>query len=121
VNIKVFKFPPKGKMTMERRRATRKTIKLKAERLSCTGKCSVFIEDLSETGIKMITAPHKENDFAPGKDLDLELELATGCIISLNCNVRWSYDDPSKEQSSSVGLEIISPPQEYKKFVRAIA
>ena len=106
---------------MERRHAARKTIKIKAERLSCTGKCSVFIENLSETGIKMITAPHKENDFAPGKDLDLELELSTGNTINLSCNVKWSYDDPSKDQSSSVGLEIISAPQEYKKFVKAIA
>ena len=105
---------------MERRLSTRKTVKLKAERLSCTGKCSVFIENLSETGIKMITAPHKENDFAPGKDLDLELELASGDVINLNCSVKWSYDDPSRDQSSSIGLEIISPPQEYKKFIRAI-
>ena len=106
---------------MERRRAERKTIKLKAERLSCTGNCSVFIENLSETGIKMITSPHKENDFAPGKDLDLELELSTGDTINLNCNVKWSVDDPSMDQSSSVGLEVISPPKEYVKFIKAIA
>ena len=106
---------------MERRHAARKTVRLKAERLSCTGKCSVFIENLSETGIRMITSPHKENDFAPGKDLGLELELSSGDTINLDCNVKWSYDDPSKDQSSCVGLEIIEPPQEYKKFVRAIA
>jgi len=105
---------------MERRRAERKIVKLKAERISCTGNCSVFIENLSETGIKMITAPHKENDFAPGKDLDLELELSTGDTINLNCNVKWSYDNPSQDESSSVGLEVIDPPQEYKKFVEAI-
>ncbi len=106
---------------MERRRATRKTVKLKAERLSCTGKCSVFIENLSETGIKMITAPHKEKDFVPGKELGLELELSSGEVIELNCNVKWAYDNPSKDLSSSVGLEIIEPSQEYKKFVKAIA
>lgn len=105
---------------MERRRAARKTVKLKAERISCTGNCSVFIENLSETGIKMITAPNQENDFAPGKDLDLEFELLTGLTINLNCNVKWSYDNPSKDESSSVGLEVIDPPQEYMKFVRAI-
>lgn len=106
---------------MERRRADRKTVKLRAERISCTGNCSVFIENLSETGIKMITAPHKENDFAPGKDIDLELELMSGGTINLNCNVKWSYDDPSKDLSSSVGLEIIEPPAVYRKFVKAIA
>ena len=105
---------------MERRIAARKTITLKAERISCTGKCSVFIENLSETGIKMITSPHKENDFAPGKDLDLELELSSGSTINLNCNVKWSYVDTSKDQSSSVGLEIINPPAEYMKFIKAI-
>lgn len=106
---------------MERRRSERIKIKLKGERISCTSNCSVFIEDISETGIKMITAPYMENDFTPSKDLDLELELSNGDTIDLNCHVKWFYDNPSNDHSSSVGLEIIDPPQEYKEFVKAIS
>jgi hypothetical protein len=51
---------------MERRRAKRKKVNLKAERISCIENCSVFIEDISESGISMITAPSKKNDtFVP--------------------------------------------------------
>ncbi len=106
---------------MERRNVERKVIKLKAERLSCTGNCSVFIENLSENGIKMITAPHKEDDFVTGKDLDLELELSNGESINLNCNVIWAYDNPAGDPTSSVGLEIVDPPREYMEFVKAIS
>jgi hypothetical protein len=106
---------------MERRRAERKVVKLKAERLSCTGNCSVFIENLSGSGIKMITAPHKEDDFVTGKNLDLELELSNGDSINLNCNVRWAYENPAGDPTSSVGLEILDPPGEYMEFIKAIA
>ncbi|MDH4027672.1 MAG: PilZ domain-containing protein [Nitrospirota bacterium] len=102
---------------MERRNAKRITVNLKAERISCTRNCSVFIENLSETGIYMITVPAKNSDYLPGNEIDLELELSTGKIISLNCNVKWAYDNSPDELTSSVGLEIIDPPKTYKEFI----
>ncbi len=104
---------------MERRRTRRVTINLKAERISCINNCSVFIENISETGIYMITAPEKKNNYVPGTELDLELELSNGKTINLNCNVKWA-EKSTDEQSNSVGLEIINPPQEYKEFLKAL-
>ena len=103
---------------MERRRASRVTVNLKAERISCTRDCSVFIENLSESGIYMTTAPAKNNEFVPGTELDLELELNSGKIINLNCNVKWAIDNSPSDPTSSVGLEIIDPPSEYREFVK---
>lgn len=105
---------------MERRRTKRLTVKLKAERISCTKNCSVFIEDLSERGIRMITAPPKKNDYIPGSDIDLKLELAAGKVINLNCNVKWSYNNSEEDMTNSVGLEIIDPPSEYKEFLKTL-
>ena len=102
---------------MERRESNRVTVNMKAERISCTKNCSVFIENLSETGIYMITVPAKNHDYLPGNEIDLELELATGDMINLNCNVKWAYDNSPDELTSSVGLEIIDPPEEYRKFI----
>jgi len=104
---------------MERRGARRVTINLKAERISCINNCSVFIENISESGIYMITAPEKKNSYVPGTELDLELELSNGKTINLNCNVKWAENSPD-DVSKSVGLEIIDPPPEYKEFLKTL-
>ncbi|MBI5099457.1 MAG: PilZ domain-containing protein [Nitrospirae bacterium] len=105
---------------MERRQARRVTVNLKAERISCTKDCSVFIENLSESGIYMTTAPAKSNEYVPGTELDLELELNTGKIINLNCHVKWAFDNSPDDITKSVGLEIVDPPSEYKEFVKSL-
>ncbi len=103
---------------MERRRSKRITVNLKAERISCTGECSVFIENLSEDGIYIITSRSNNYKYLPGTDLDLELELSNGEIINLNCNVKWFYNNSSEDQTNSVGLEVLDPPLQYKEFIK---
>lgn len=105
---------------MERRRAKRSSVNLKAERISCTKNCSVFIENLSENGISMITAPSKNNAYVSGSEVDLKLKLSGGETIKLKCNVKWSYDNSSEDLTNSVGLEIIDPPAEYKNFLKTL-
>jgi hypothetical protein len=105
---------------MERRSAHRLVVNLRAERLSCSKNCSVFIENLSDTGIYMITAPSNNRDYEPGRKLHIKLELATGRTLNLQCNVKWSYDNSPEDLTNSVGLEIINPPDEYRKFVNTL-
>lgn len=105
---------------MERRGAKRLVVNLKAERLSCTKNCSVFIENLSDTGIYMITAPSINKDYEPGGSLLLKLELATGKTLNLQCNVKWSFDNSPEDLTNSVGLEILNPPDEYKNFINTL-
>lgn len=105
---------------MEKRRSKRITVNLKAERLSCTRNCSVFIENLSETGIYITTAPSRNKDYVPGSEIDLELELNSGRIIHLNCHVKWFVDNSPEDPTNSVGLEIINPPAEYREFVQTL-
>jgi hypothetical protein len=106
---------------MERRRSKRLTVNLKAERLSCSKDCSVFIENLSETGIQMISAPAKNADlFVPGAPVDLRLKTGKGGVIHLKCNVKWSYDNSEEDLTNSVGLEIVDPPFEYKELIQGL-
>ncbi len=105
---------------MERRNTKRVTVNLRAERISCTKNCSVFIENLSESGIYMTTAPAKNSEYILGTELDLELELNSGKIINLNCHVKWAVDNTPEALTNSVGLEIIDPPSEYKEFVKSL-
>lgn len=105
---------------MERRQSRRVTVNLKAERITCTKNCSVFIENLSEKGIYMITAPAKNNEYVPGSEIDLELELKNGTVISLNCLVKWAVSNAPDDLTNSVGLEIVDPPREYREFISTL-
>ncbi len=105
---------------MERRRTKRITVDLKAERISCNKNCSVFIENLSENGIHMITAPSKSNDYVTGTELDLKLKLSKGETINLRCKVKWSYKNSPDDLTNSVGLEIIEPPSKYKELIKTL-
>ncbi len=105
---------------MERRRSKRIKVNLKAERISCTDNCSVFIEDLSESGISMLTTNTKKKNYAPGTEIDLELELSTGETMNLNCNVKWAYDNSPEDPTNHVGLEIVDPPHKYMEFLKTL-
>ena len=108
---------------MERRKARRVIVSLKAERISGDEKHSVFIEDISESGIHMIMAPSSATrKYAPGSEINLKLELATGKKILLRCITRWAYHLlPPEKEVDSVGLEIVDPPKEYLDFLRALS
>ena len=107
---------------MERRRSKRIKVDLKAERISGSERYTVFIENISEHGIQMITAPsgsHKK--YTPGAEVDLKFRLSSGEAIDLHCKVRWSYFKmPPERLTDSIGLEIIDPPAKYIEFVRTL-
>jgi len=108
---------------MERRKAKRVSVNLKAERISGSDKQSVFIEDISERGIHMITSPSAAiRKYSPGSEIELNLELATGIKILLHCITRWAYRmAPPDSQVDSIGLEILNPPAEYLRFLKSIS
>lgn len=107
---------------MEKRRSERKQIHLKAERISGDTSYAVFIENISEHGINIITAPAETGTaFIPGAPLDLKFQLSSGEIIGLNCTVIWSYQNtPPDELTSSIGMKITDPPLRYRDFVKSL-
>lgn len=106
---------------MERRRYKRKTIRLNAESITGDNNFSVFIENVSESGISMITAPSNiPKDFTPNQTINLKLKLSAGEILNLMCKVAWSHRTAPRSLEFSVGLEIIKPSEEYIKFVRTL-
>ncbi|MGE5894228.1 MAG: PilZ domain-containing protein [bacterium] len=107
---------------MERRVSRRRKVSLKAERISGKGNHTVFIENISEHGICILT-PHSSETkkFSPGAEIDLKFELNSGKTINLFCRVRWFYEKmPPDGLTDSIGLEVVDPPQPYKKFVKAL-
>lgn len=107
---------------MEKRCSKRIKVNLKAERLSGNEKYGVFIENISENGIHMITTPSKTHKkYTRGTDIDLKFHLSSGETLNLQCKVRWAHlKIPPNGLTDSIGLEIIDPPLKYIEFVRAL-
>jgi len=107
---------------MEKRRSRRIKVNLKAERLSGNEKYGVFIEDISENGIHIITTPSSEHKkYAVGTDIDLKFLLSSGETLNLHCRVIWAHSKvPPDGLTDSIGLEIIDPPSKYIEFVKAL-
>jgi len=107
---------------MERRRTRRIKVNLKAERISGNKKYGVFIENISEHGIHMITTSaetHKK--YTPGTDIDLKFQLVRGETINLQCKVRWAHlKVPPDGMTDSIGLEVIDPPVKYLQFIKTL-
>lgn len=107
---------------MEKRRFKRIKVNLKAERISGNEKYGVYIEDISENGIHMITTPSSAHEkYTHGTDIDLKFLFTSGETLKLHCKVRWAYSKiPPDGLTDSIGLEIIDPPSKYIEFVRAL-
>lgn len=106
---------------MERRRSKRKIVRLRAERISGNKNHAVFIENLSEDGIYLITAPAKTAiDFPPETMLKVKLQLPSGGTLNLHCKVIWLHKTPPDGLTNSIGLEIIAPPLKYKEFIKTL-
>jgi hypothetical protein len=106
---------------MEKRRKKRKTIHLNAESISGDSNFAVFIENLSEDGIYMITAPSNgQLEFTPNQAVTIKLKLSSGDTIDLSCKVIWAYKLPPSGITHSVGMEVIEPPKQYKEFVKTL-
>ncbi|MEF9426051.1 MAG: PilZ domain-containing protein [Candidatus Mariimomonas ferrooxydans] len=106
---------------MDKRRTKRITYRLKAERISGNIKSAVFIENLSENGIYMITTPAKTRiNFTPDSPVKLKFQLSSGETLNLNCKVIWSHKIQPDGLANSVGMEIIAPPLKYKKFLKTL-
>lgn len=108
---------------MERRRSKRTAVNLKAERISGSRRCDVFIEDISESGIHLITAPSAVfKRYIPGDEIDVRLRLPDGERIMLRCKITWSFHLlPPEREVDSIGLEIVDPPLKYIGFVRKLS
>jgi hypothetical protein len=106
----------------ERRHFKRKPIRIKAERLSGNESHGVFINNISEKGIHITHTPAGgAYIFPPNTPVDLRFQLSSGETIKLQCVVRWSHrNEPPDDETGSMGLEIIDPPERYREFVKSI-
>jgi len=105
---------------MEKRRSKRIFVTLDAELILNNTAYKGFVENLSEDGIYVITAPTKANvNFNPGDVIGLKFRLPSGEIFDMNCKIIWSYKTPPHGLTNSIGMEIIDPPQKYIQILES--
>jgi len=99
---------------MESRHSRRLIISLAAELTVGEKRHSVSIENLSDKGIYVVTAPFEpSNGLNPDTTIKLKFKMPSGEKHDLNCNVKWAFQTPPHGYTSRVGLEIIDAPFTY--------
>ncbi len=99
---------------MEKRYSKRIIVTLKAELISHGINYKGFIENVSENGLYIVTAPTETPaSFIPDMPCEIKFQLPSGEALNLHCKVIWSYKTPPHGLTNSIGLEIIDPTSEY--------
>jgi hypothetical protein len=106
---------------MEARRSKRAILDIPAEIINKDKRSAGTIENLSDEGIYMVTAPiRSEKDFSPGTEIEIRFRLLSGEKLNLRCIVKWSYLTPPHGYTFSIGLRIIDPPLTFKEAVKTL-
>ncbi len=95
---------------MNKRRAERLMMGFRAKFMQGGVNYSGVIENISTTGIYLVTAPTKTAmELAPGTMLELMFEPLPGETLNFHCKVKWHKKTSPHELTDMIGMEIINP------------
>lgn len=101
---------------MEQWRSTRVPVHFEAELSSRDKSYFGVIENFSEEGICMTTAPFQPAiNFVPESPLELVFTSSSGEVLSLKCTAKWYHETPPEGLTNSIGMEIEDSPPEYQE------
>lgn len=105
----------------DKRRSDRIDDNLDAEIITGGKSYHGIIMNFSEQGLYMVTATAGSiADIAPSTLIELKCNLPSDKKINLKCEVKWFQTKTSPHGiSSSMGMEILNPPKEYKNFIQS--
>ena len=95
---------------------------LDGELISNGWNCAAIINNISENGI-FAKIPLHEREKNHSLDLyffSLKLQFPTGDLVNLNCEKKWSYKHSPGSLIEHIGIEVINPPQQYKKYLKSL-
>ena len=106
----------------ERRRSNRTAVKLTGDRGAQEAKRHIYVENVSEHGIYIVTSPsHVKEEHKRGDYVAVKLGLPSEGIVTLYCRIAWVREENLGEETfHHIGMEIISPPPAYSEFVRKL-
>lgn len=106
---------------MEARQHKRIIVSFPAELVCNENRYASTIENLSEKGVYVVTAPQGGREhLTPDTLLQLKFQSPSGEKYALNCRIIWSYRTPPHGLTNSVGMEIINPPVPYRELLKTL-
>jgi hypothetical protein len=107
---------------MVNRIRTRIPVLLDGEVISFSGHCSAIINNISENGIyaKIPLSEREKKHLFELNDFFLRLLLPPCDLVNLNCTKKWSYQISPGSFIEHIGIEIINPPEQYKKYYKSL-
>ena len=106
---------------MESKRSKRVILNIPAEIIIGDNRRAGTIENLSNNGMYIVTAPPKSgNDFLPGTEIEIRFRLPSGKKLALHCKIKWSYLTPPHSYTFSLGLKIKDAPLTYQEALNSL-
>jgi len=106
---------------MEKRRHKRAIVSLQAEIIANDKRYASSIENLSDEGAYIVMANAQAPlNISTDSCLELKFRLPSGEKISLQCKVKWLYQNPPHGYTNSLGLEIMEKPPEYNEALKSL-
>lgn len=102
---------------MDKRRFKRITAGFHADIIYDGKSYPVAIDNLSEIGVGIITAPaDAKMHYRPGATLNMKFRPYEHETLSMYCKIKWSQEIPPHRLTNRVGMEIIDPPWDKSAF-----
>ncbi len=107
---------------MEKRRTERLVDSMDAEIISEGIRYPGIVMNFSEEGLYMVTATANMSvNISPSSILKMKCMLPTGDQVNVDCEVKWLQTRTSPYGVTfSLGMELLDPPKEYKKFISSL-
>lgn len=88
--------------------------------LTCLINVSTEYEPKQITEIHYKVPPKDSEDFKPQKTAEVHFKTPSYGAINLNCEIIWFSVSQRDNINEVLGMEIINPPAEYKKFLKSL-
>ena len=103
--------------TVRKRTSKRIPVSLEAELISSDKSFQVIIGNISKNGVFILISTEKASMyFKEGTKFKLKFQTPFGERFTLHCETRWFTGFFPNSLVKGIGLEIISPSNEYKNF-----
>lgn len=108
---------------MEKRRSGRYPVELNADIVLGERTYRGHVTDVSECGVGYLTTSfdYVSSDVTPERVIDMDLQTPAGDTLRLNCEVKWFLSDSPRNGKLTLGMKIIDPPLQYRKYVEKLS
>lgn len=105
----------------EKRQFQRTTVYIAGQLIAHEVNCPVVIRDVSKNGLRTAVTPRNtSDDFISDLPVALSFQAPSGETVRLQCIKKWLRPSASDDETKNIGLEVISPPEQYREVLKSL-